>query len=303
MELIDEEGNLLGVVNVIDALVVLLLLAVVVAGVALVTGGQDRTRDVDSAETGYATLELGQQPGYVIDNLESGDVGTLGETGQPVTVTDVYVTPLATAEDENATTTENGTNTDADSTDDAVEPIASDNAVEPHVTVRIEFETVQTGDDGPEEFRAGDETLLLGTEQRLDMGTYRTNGTVTDLSLEGQSLEIDETTTTVELEMHNVSPSVADALEEGMTETVRGTTHARIVDVEEEPAAVVLESDDGNIYERDHPRNVDVTLTVELRTQEAGTTERFRGEPVRIGSTVVLDFETLVVEGEVTAIA
>jgi hypothetical protein len=38
MEVIDEEGRLFGAVNVVDALVVLLVLAVVVAGAALVFG-------------------------------------------------------------------------------------------------------------------------------------------------------------------------------------------------------------------------------------------------------------------------
>ena len=41
MELIDERGRLFGRVNVVDALVVLLVAAVVVAGVALVAGGSE----------------------------------------------------------------------------------------------------------------------------------------------------------------------------------------------------------------------------------------------------------------------
>ena len=51
MELIDEEGNLFGIVNVIDALVVLVLVAVLVAGVALVTGGSDPA-EPDAASEG-----------------------------------------------------------------------------------------------------------------------------------------------------------------------------------------------------------------------------------------------------------
>ncbi|EMA47126.1 DUF4330 family protein [Halobiforma nitratireducens] len=302
MELIDEDGNLFGVVNVIDALVVLLLLAVVVAGVALVTGGEPNETATEDGETGYATVELGQQPDYVIDRLRTGNTAVLEGTGETVTVTDVYVTPLAAGET-NETVADGERSAEANNETTRTIDAVADSVVQPHVVVRLEFENVGVGgDESREEFHVDGDPLLLGDERQLDMGTYRTNGTVTDLSFEDPSLGIEESTTTAEVELRNVSPGVAGALEEGMTETVRGNTHARIDAVEEEPASVVLVSDDGNIHEREHPRNRDVTLTVELRTQESTSTARFRGEPVRIGSSIVLDFDTLVVEGDVVGV-
>jgi hypothetical protein len=78
MRVIDDEGRLFGAVNVIDALVVLVVLAVAVAGVALVTGGGN------SGETPTRTVvvDVGQQPGYVADAIEPGPV----ETGDIVAV-------------------------------------------------------------------------------------------------------------------------------------------------------------------------------------------------------------------------
>ncbi len=38
--IIDEDGRLFGLINIVDALVLLLVVAVVVAGVALLTGGK-----------------------------------------------------------------------------------------------------------------------------------------------------------------------------------------------------------------------------------------------------------------------
>jgi len=78
VEVIDEEGNLFGVVNVIDALVVLLVVAVLGAGVSLVLGGptpQDATgtdgpnRTVVDVE--YRSENL--QP-YVVDAIAEGTV-------------------------------------------------------------------------------------------------------------------------------------------------------------------------------------------------------------------------------------
>ncbi len=117
MSLIDEDGNLFGVVNVVDALAIVLLVAVVVAGVAVVSGGEMGvdvvaalagtlllvvvvagvavvSGDATTAETRYATVELGEQPAYVVDRLEAGDVATL-EDGDVATVTDVHVPPTA----------------------------------------------------------------------------------------------------------------------------------------------------------------------------------------------------------------
>ncbi|WP_369685606.1 DUF4330 family protein [Salinibaculum rarum] len=47
MQIIDSEGRLLGYVNVVDALVLLFVLAVLVAGVALVTGAGDQLNQVE----------------------------------------------------------------------------------------------------------------------------------------------------------------------------------------------------------------------------------------------------------------
>ena len=72
MPIIDDEGRLFGAVNIIDALVVLLVLAVVVAGVALVTGGGS----TGERPTRTVVVDVGQQPDYVVDAIEEGSVGT-----------------------------------------------------------------------------------------------------------------------------------------------------------------------------------------------------------------------------------
>lgn len=87
MVVVDENGNLFGVINVVDALVVALLVAGVVgAGVVLLD-----SPGPNSLATTHATLDLGEQPESVVTDLERGDTYTTGR--QNLTVTDVYVTP------------------------------------------------------------------------------------------------------------------------------------------------------------------------------------------------------------------
>ncbi|GAB7008074.1 DUF4330 domain-containing protein [Halorubrum trueperi] len=91
MELIDDDGNLFGVVNVIDALVVLLVLAVGVAGVALVFGGDDAAPEPETNTT-YATLDMGTQPTYIVDAINEGDTYE-PDGSSTATITDVHLTP------------------------------------------------------------------------------------------------------------------------------------------------------------------------------------------------------------------
>jgi len=85
MDVLDEKGRLFGVVNVVDAVAVLLVAAVVVAGASVVLSGD--TRDT---ETRRATLSFGTQPEAAAALVEPGDT-SLG--GVDATVTDVYRTP------------------------------------------------------------------------------------------------------------------------------------------------------------------------------------------------------------------
>ena len=90
MDVIDDDGNLFGIVNVVDALVVLIVLAVVVAGAAFVF--TDDPAPGPDTDTTYATLDLGTQPAYIVDAINEGDTFAPDDTSE-LTITDVHVTP------------------------------------------------------------------------------------------------------------------------------------------------------------------------------------------------------------------
>ena len=89
MELLDDDGNLFGVVNVVDALVVLLVLAIVAAGAAFVLQPAPEEPDVG---TTHVTLDLGTQPDYLVSAINEGDTHNAGGESQ-LTITDVHLTP------------------------------------------------------------------------------------------------------------------------------------------------------------------------------------------------------------------
>lgn len=90
--LLDDDGNLFGVVNVIDALVVLLVLAVAVAGVALVFQSDDSEKDSNPVSTTNVTLDLGPQPDYIVAEMNEGDTHNAGGNSQ-LTITDIHLSP------------------------------------------------------------------------------------------------------------------------------------------------------------------------------------------------------------------
>jgi hypothetical protein len=91
MEILDEDGNLFGAVNILDALAVLLVLAVVVGSVSLVFGGDGSDRG-PSLETTHVTLDLGKHPTYIASEINAGDTHSAGGDSQ-LTLTDVYFAP------------------------------------------------------------------------------------------------------------------------------------------------------------------------------------------------------------------
>ncbi|WP_302080914.1 DUF4330 domain-containing protein [Salinibaculum rarum] len=89
MEVIDENGRVFGVVNVIDLLVVLLLLAVVAAGAALVLG----TGGESNPETATITIRADGVEPYVADavpavgDVDGGNVTSIeNKTVEPATI-------------------------------------------------------------------------------------------------------------------------------------------------------------------------------------------------------------------------
>ena len=365
MELIDNEGKLLGIVNVIDALAILLIITVLIAGGILFGFISGPTVE----ETRYVTIDLGDQPEYIATQIETGDVMAPEGTDGNLTVTDVYLTPtinetvsvLIRAEIEGelvdseqrvgtvfeydetvvrpgAALTVNALDYELTGTVVSVAPEGTQlDTSETTVTLRTEIPAMtarqlRAGDvytiaggsvasietvtiypttetdtrlailevrlqtiehDGTAKF--GTESMRIGRSIPFETNSYDFTGTIITRGSLSEVSEAKTVTATIKLE--RVHPEQADILDAGMTERIDGKVNARVTEKHVEPAVTILTSDDGDIYQREHPRNKDVYLKVELSVLDTGDSLYFHGERLQHGGDVVLDFRTVTVNG------
>jgi hypothetical protein len=197
MEVIDDEGNLFGVVNVVDALVVLGVLAVVAAGVAFI----NPFANPDEA-TRYATIELEDRSTAVAEQVSQGDVMSPSGTSRNLTVTDVYRSP---GPGQNVSVT---------------------------VRVRINGTLVDTQQQIGTVFQYAGTTLTPGIQFTLSTNEYQATGLITNLSDTTPTLTTDQTQVRFET---TVSTETADAIEPGDTYRTAGTSVATIESVHVAP--------------------------------------------------------------------
>jgi hypothetical protein len=362
MELLDDEGNLFGVVNVVDALVVLFVLAVVAAGAAFVLQPDPEPAPEPDRVTMDATLDLGTQPSYLIEEIDAGDTyspsgdaeleitdvhlapqgdstrvilgvtlsgpasedtityagapprvgrsldiqtstyqvsGTLRDLGSGPQTTTTEVVIEDTVSTDTATTIEPGDTYTLGGTEiatvESVHAYGTETTDRKRVLVGLSLATLE--DDG--DVRFGGSTVTEGTTIPVRTSDYTLAGAVQRVgATEPQG---DTATRTMTLQLRDAPPQLANSSHTGLTETVRGTTIADITDVDREAATVILTSRDGNIYEREHPVNQDLTLTADLTVRETETGVTFKGRTIQQGSTVTLDLGTTTVRATVVS--
>jgi hypothetical protein len=150
--------------------------------------------------------------------------------------------------------------------------------------------------DGTPQYFGTDATL--GSRIQFRSGVYELNATIVELN--GTAAE--RVGATLDVRWENVRPDVADSLAVGMAEQHPGAD-AEITALDTQPATVVVTSDSGEVFAREHPVEEDVSLTVAVEARQNGGSLFFHGRPVQNGETVVLDFGTVTVEGTVTDIS
>lgn len=167
---------------------------------------------------------------------------------------------------------------------DAVTQYATGNPATKRVFMGVTAE-LRIVDDNP---FFGDRHVRVGTPLPIVTDEYDFEA---DVVRRGTMALVGEpATVTVEAELLNVPPSLADRLEPGLVEQTGDARSAELLNVESEAAKVVIESVDGDIHLREHPINRDLELTLELNVRTTADGQvYFRGEPLRMGETVTLE--------------
>ncbi|GAB3669375.1 DUF4330 family protein [Halopiger thermotolerans] len=152
------------------------------------------------------------------------------------------------------------------------------------------LETLATEDDP----RYGSALVEPESKIAFSTGEYNLRPTIREVGTTDEPGE--PTTTTVEIDLEKLGDREASQFEPGLTETAGGDTWATITNVDREPASVIVETENGELHERQHPTKYDVTLTVELQTRETDLGLQFKSQSFRNGDTIYLDFGVTTVE-------
>lgn len=205
MDLIDDKGHLFGIINIIDALVVLLVLSVVAAGTAFVlqkgagaSGGSTiQTNQNATPATRYATVNLGTHPSYVAERITEGDNSIVQDDN--LTVTDVYQIP-------------------------------SNKNIRVWARVQLNGKSIKR--ENITEFAFGGKIIGSGSKLSVATDEYRINGTVHNVDIQNRNLS--GGTTRVVLRTMT-STEIADAIQQNDTYVVANTTVATVESVEVYP--------------------------------------------------------------------
>jgi len=271
MEVIDEEGNLLGWVNAVDALAVLLVgLIVVFGGATLLLGTGPIASDPSPAIT-TQVLDL-RSPGH------AADVASLVPEGPSRTTGVVAV--------ENRTV------------------VSSDGNYTLLASIRLR---VNTSESGATTFRG--ERLYIGKDLSLDLGATTLTGTVTGASAPEEIRSVPTPTQTPTDTTTTAPTTEPGPPETGLTESTRTITVTATL--EEDAADAIsegpVESDDIVSVRRKSTTTVDdgvrVTLEVEvdILTADDGTVY-FRGVELTEGRSLVLQLDGLTVRSSLESL-
>ncbi|MDL0119341.1 DUF4330 family protein [Halobacterium salinarum] len=303
MELLDDDGNLFGIVNVVDALVVLFVLAVVAAGAAFAL---QPTPAPEQSST-HVTLDLGSHPTRIATEITVGDT-TDASGDSELTITDVYRAPDGGQTRVIARAELQGTPGDDNSTMYAGAPLRLGRTLD-IATSRYKVSGAIQSVGASETLQTDTTDVVLETTLPAVDASEVTTGD--QLRLGGQAVATVETITThatrdpsrqrvvVGLTLDTITEG--DTTRFGVTPVRRGNTLSLA------PDAYDLDGRIQRVGTLEQPGTATTrTVTLEVsgireqfaRTFHAGMTERTNGTPIATVTDVAVEPSTLVTTGD-----
>jgi hypothetical protein len=232
MGIVDEEGRLFGVVNIIDLVVVVVVLATLASGAVFVLADNP-----ESPADRYLTV--------VLDDRPSGSVPVLDADAAPMPDGSVELG-----------------RTDGQVTDTYVAPIA-DGGFVTVARIRVPVSAAVANETTARRLVTDGDSYLVGQEVGLTAGEADYTGYVHAIGRSGPNLPVRTVNATVDTRLPT---PVADRIQPGDTQRVAGRDIARVVAVDREPTTgnrtrveatvelQVFQTDDGPFYGTQHVR-------------------------------------------------
>lgn len=142
----------------------------------------------------------------------------------------------------------------------------------------------------------------LGVGSRIDLITNKSNlvGLVTKIGPGPADVERAYEGKNVTLLAEEQDPWVAEKIAVGDREVSYGKTFAQVLEKSMVPAEVIVEAKEGGIVKQTHPRNYDVTLKLMIYPVRYGNDLLFKGGRVYVGKKMTLYLGDVEVEGVIT---
>ncbi|MEA3515054.1 MAG: DUF4330 domain-containing protein [Nanoarchaeota archaeon] len=128
---------------------------------------------------------------------------------------------------------------------------------------------------------------------------------IANIKLDTRIISLNQTQTNekkaaIEVLFKNREPWLAEIISKGDIEVShKGRIVARIKDAEYAPAQMVITSDTGNVYEREHPLNKDITAKFEIIAKKKGNSLLFHNQEVKIGQQFTFYNENYIITGTI----
>ncbi len=138
----------------------------------------------------------------------------------------------------------------------------------------------------------------LQTNGRLMLAIGNINLDTTIISINQPQSE--ETKAVIEVLFKNTNQWVAEAISSKDTElNHHGKIIAKITNTEKVPAVIVVTSDAGNVYEREHPLLKDVTAAFEIIAKKQGSSFLFHNKELKVGQGFTFYNENYIITGTI----
>ncbi|WP_254822909.1 DUF4330 family protein [Haloglomus halophilum] len=203
MGIVDEEGRLFGVVNVIDLVVAAVVLAALASGAVFVL-----TDDSEPTEQRYLTVVLDERPGGSVPTLDSDSVampdGPVQIGGTDGRITDTYIAPTG------------------------------DSGFVTVARIRVDVSVSVADRTTDRRLVAGGETYLVGQEVDLNARETHYTGYIHSVGRSGNGLSVRTVNATV---VARLPPSVAERIQAGDIQRVAGREIAQVTAVDRQPTA------------------------------------------------------------------
>ncbi|PIN86214.1 hypothetical protein COV19_05390 [Candidatus Woesearchaeota archaeon CG10_big_fil_rev_8_21_14_0_10_44_13] len=258
MAFIEGFRKLLSKLNIIDFLIILLMVVVIVAG-------EHYMNRAPILEWAKVKIIVKEQPDYIVNNIESGDILLEGEK----IIGSIGEIEIKTKERQ--------------SNDMEIEINA--------FVVNSSNNLIFMGND-----------LKIGSDINIKTRKVSLKGTITDINYNETTKE-EYVQKTIKMKITEVEPWASEVIQKGVKElNDKNKVIAEIVDKKESPQYFMFWTEDGEFVKKEHPYYKELILTVDILADKSEDGLFFHDERLKIGEGIKIKTDRMDISGRIISL-